>query len=49
MSGSRPQFAMQSQILYKQQSEQKYWNNEITYIQLVMWVKHLHALHKTIL
>jgi hypothetical protein len=49
MSVSKPQFATQSQILYKQYNEQKYGNNEITDIELVMWVTHLHALHKTIL
>jgi len=30
MSLSKPQFTMQSQNAYKQQSERKYWYNEIT-------------------
>jgi hypothetical protein len=30
MSASKPQFTVQLQNLYKQQSERKYWYNEIT-------------------
>lgn len=49
MSVSKPQFTMQSQILYKLQSEQQYWYNEITDTEIVTWVTHVHALRKAIL